>query len=283
MKRVVIFGHKGQLGKDLVKLFQSEYEVVGYDLPELDITSPDIYKLLDDSAPDLVINSSAYTNVDMAEKEIDKAFLVNEVGARLVADLANQWGSPVVYYSTDYVFDGMQRRPYREEDIPNPLSVYGRSKLAGEKSVMDYNPKHYILRTAWLYGPGGNNFIEKMISRAQTAEKLEISEDEIGSPTYTWDLAQMTKRIVETQKYGLYHAVNSGECSRYQWIKTCFEHLNITTPIIPCSRAKFILPAPRPAYSAMDNRKIMTAIEWKIPSWRDAIIHYLGRRGEQNK
>lgn len=283
MKKVVIFGHKGQLGKDLVKSFQSEYEVVGYDLPEWDITSPDIYKLLDDSAPDLVINSSAYTNVDMAEKEIDKAFLVNEIGARQVADLANQWGSPVVYYSTDYVFDGMQRRPYREDDIPNPLSVYGRSKLAGEKSVMDYNPKHYILRTAWLYGPGGNNFIEKMIHLSKTAEKLEISEDEIGSPTYTWDLAQITKRMVETQKYGLYHAVNSGECSRYQWIKTCFEYLNIKTPIIPCSRAKFVLPAPRPAYSAMDNRKIMAVIEWKIPSWREATIQYLLRRGEENK
>lgn len=282
MKKVVIFGHKGQLGKDLVKLFQSEYEVVGYDLPELDITSPSIYKLLDDPAPDLVINSSAYTNVDMAEKEIDKAFLVNEIGARQVADLANQWGSPVVYYSTDYVFDGMQRKPYQECDTPNPLSVYGRSKLAGEKSVVDYNPKHYILRTAWLYGPGGNNFIEKMILRSQTAEKLEISEDEIGSPTYTWDLAQMTKRIVETQKYGLYHAVNSGECSRYQWIKACFEYLNITTPVIPCSRAKFVLPAPRPAYSAMDNRKIMTVIKWEIPSWREAIIQYLKRRGEEN-
>ncbi|MGC9054161.1 MAG: dTDP-4-dehydrorhamnose reductase, partial [Candidatus Hydrogenedens sp.] len=281
--KIVIFGHKGQLGRDLVKLFQSECEVIGYDLPELDITNPDIYKLLDDPAPDLVINSSAYTNVDMAEKEIDKSFLVNEVGARLVADLANQWGSPVVYYSTDYVFDGMQRRPYREDDIPNPLSVYGRSKLAGEKSVIDYNPKHFILRTAWLYGPGGNNFIEKMIQRSQTAEKLEISDDEIGSPTYTWDLAIMTKKIVETQKYGLYHAVNSGECSRYHWIKTCFEYLNITVPIIPCSRAKFVLPAPRPAYSAMDNRKIRAVIEWEIPSWRESLLHYLGRRSEEIK
>lgn len=283
MKRVVIFGHKGQLGKDLVKLFQSEYEVIGYDLPELDITTPEIYKLLDEPAPDLVINSSAYTNVDLAEKEIDKAFLVNEVGARLVADVANQWGAPVVYYSTDYVFDGMQRRPYREDDKPNPLSVYGRSKLAGEKSVIDYNPKYYILRTAWLYGPGGNNFIEKMIARSRTAEKLEVSDDEIGSPTYTWDLARMTMKIVETKEYGLYHATNSGECSRYQWIKTCFEHLNISIPVIPCSRVKFVLPAQRPAYSAMDNRKIKAVINWEIPSWREALIHYLNRRREEEK
>ncbi len=282
MQRVVIFGHKGQLGRDLVKLFQSKCEVVGYDLPELDVTSPEIYKLLDDPAPDLVINSSAYTNVDLAEKEIDKAFLVNEVGARLIADVANQWGAPVVYYSTDYVFDGMQRRPYREDDVPNPLSIYGRSKLAGEKAVADYNPRHYILRTAWLYGPGGNNFIEKMIVRSQTAKKLEVSDDEIGSPTYTGHLAQMTMKIVETQKYGLYHATNTGECSRYQWIKTCFEHLNISLPIIPCSRVKFIAPAQRPAYSAMDNRKIRATIQWEIPTWQEALLNYINRRGENN-
>ncbi len=280
MQRVVIFGCKGKLGRELVQLFQKECEVVGYDLPELDVTSPEIYKLLDDPAPDLVINASAYTNVDLAEQEIDKAFLVNEVGAKLVADLANQWGAPVVHYSTDYVFDGMQRRPYREDDVPNPLSVYGQSKLAGEKEVAEYNPRHYILRTAWLYGPGGNNFIEKMIQRAKTAEKLEISDDEIGSPTYTLDLAMMTRKIVETKQYGLYHATNSGECSRYQWIKTCFEHLSISTMVIPCSRVKFVLPAQRPAYSAMDNRKIMSVINWKIPSWQDAVIRYLNRRGE---
>lgn len=279
MQKVIIFGCKGQLGKDLIKLFQTEYEVTGYDLPELDITNPtELYGLLDEPTPDLVINSAAYTNVDLAEKEVDKAFLVNEVGARLVADLANQWEVPVVYYSTDYVFDGMQRRPYREDDTPNPLSVYGRSKLAGEKTTMECNTKHYILRTAWLYGPGGNNFIEKMIQRSKTADKLELSDDEIGSPTYTWDLAQMTMKITKTEQYGLYHATNSGECSRYQWIKECFELLKISTPLSPCSRAKFVLPAQRPAYSAMDNRKLASVIGWKIPSWKDAVKNYMERR-----
>ena len=279
MQKVVIFGCKGQLGKDLVKMFQSEYEVAGYDLPELNITNPtEVYRLLDEPTPDLVINAAAYTNVDLAEKEVDHAFLVNEIGARLVADLASQWGVPVVYYSTDYVFDGMQRKPYREEDTPNPLSVYGRSKLAGEKTTTECNPEHYILRTAWLYGPGGNNFIEKIIQLSKTAEKLEISDDEIGSPTHTWDLAQMTMKITKTGQYGLYHATNSGECSRYQWIKECFELLKISTPISPCSRTKFVLPAQRPAYSAMDNRKLASVIGWKIPSWQDAVRIYMDRR-----
>lgn len=279
--RVLIFGAKGQLGKDLIKCFQPEYQVIGYDLPELDITNAtEVYRLLEGEAPDLVINSAAYTNVDRAEEEIDKAFLVNEVGARFVADLAKQWNVPVVYYSTDYVFDGTQRKPYTEDDIPNPLSVYGRSKLAGEQATKEVNPKHFILRTAWLYGPGGNNFIEKMVNRARTAEKLEISDDEIGSPTYTWDLAQMTLDIAKTHQYGLYHATNSGECSRYQWMKECFELLDISTPVLPCSRSKFVLLAQRPAYSAMDNRKITSVLGRKIPSWREAVKEYIKRREE---
>ncbi|MCX8064413.1 MAG: dTDP-4-dehydrorhamnose reductase [Candidatus Hydrogenedentes bacterium] len=276
---VYIFGSKGQLGRELVEVFQGEYQVEGFDLPEFDITNPSmVYSLLGKEAPDLVINSAAYTNVDKAEEEIDQAFLVNEVGARLIADLANQWKAPVVYYSTDYIFDGMQRRPYKESDVPNPLNVYGQTKLAGERATKVANPKHYILRTAWLYGFGGNNFIEKMISLVQTREKVEVSEDEIGSPTYAFDLAQITKEIVKTQAYGVYHAVNSGECSRYSLIKEAFSLLKIEIPIEPCSRTKFSLPAKRPAYSVLDNSKLSNILGRQIRSWSEALRDYISRR-----
>ncbi len=280
--RVYIFGYKGQLGRELVKVFQSEYQVEGFDLPEFDITNPSIvYSLLSKEPPDLVINASAYTNVDKAEEEIDQAFLVNEVGARLVADLANEWKVPIVYYSTDYVFDGMQRKPYKEDDPPNPLNVYGRTKLAGEHATQVANPRHYILRTAWLYGPGGNNFIEKMVKLAESKDKLEVSEDEIGSPTYTLDLANITKEIVKTQAYGLYHATNSGECSRYRFIKEAFSLMGIDKSIEPCSRTKFVTPANRPAYSVLDNSKLSSLLGHPIRSWDMALKDYVSRRGKE--
>ncbi len=279
--RVYIFGSKGQLGRELVKVFQTDYQVEGFDLPEFDITDPSmVYSLLSKESPDLVINSAAYTNVDKAEEEIDQAFLVNEVGARLIADLANEWKVPVVYYSTDYVFDGRQRMPYKEEDATNPLNVYGQSKLAGERATQLANPKHYILRTAWLYGPGGNNFIEKMVKLAESKDKLEISDDEIGSPTYTLDLANITKEIIKTNAYGLYHATNSGECSRYRLIKEAFSLLGINKPVEPCSRVKFTLPAKRPAYSVLDNTKLSSLLGHPIREWDEALKDYVTKRGE---
>lgn len=276
---VYIFGCKGQLGRELVNIFQSESQVEGFDLPEFDITNPSmVYSLLGKDIPDLVINCAAYTNVDKAEEEIEQAFLVNEVGARLIADLANQWKVPVVYYSTDYIFDGMQRQPYKENDIPNPLNVYGQTKLAGEQATRVANPKHYILRTAWLYGPGGNNFIEKMISLAESRGRIEVSDDEIGSPTYTLDLALVTKEIVKTRAYGVYNAVNSGECSRYSLIKEAFSLIGIDKPVEPCSRAKFTLPAKRPAYSVLDNSKITKVLGHPIRNWSEALKDYVTRR-----
>lgn len=279
--RVYIFGSKGQLGRELVKVFQTDYQVEGFDLPEFDITNPSmVYSLLSKESPDLVINSAAYTNVDKAEEEIDQAFLVNEIGARLIADLANEWKVPIVYYSTDYVFDGTQRMPYKEDDVTNPLNVYGKSKLAGERATQLVNPKHYILRTAWLYGPGGNNFIEKMVKLAESKDKLEISDDEIGSPTYTLDLANITKEIIKTNAYGIYHATNSGECSRYRLIKETFSLLGINKPVEPCSRVKFTFPAKRPAYSVLDNKKLSSLLGYPIRKWDEALRDYITRRGE---
>lgn len=280
--RVIIFGAKGQLGRDLVRVFSRDYEVVGYDLPELDITNPThVYHLLSSPTPDLVINSAAYTQVDQAEQDLDACFLVNEIGARLVADLASQWSVPIVYYSTDYVFDGLQRKPYREEDPCNPISVYGRSKLAGEVATRTVNTRYYILRTAWLYGPGGNNFIEKMVQLARKYGKLEVSDDEIGSPTYTWDLACWTKELVQTKQYGLYHATNSGECSRYQWVKESFSLLGLDIPVTPCSRTKFVLPAERPAYSALDNSRLAKVLGHELRTWQEALRDYIQRREGQ--
>lgn len=276
---VVIFGGRGQLGRDLTALLAPRAEVAVADMPECDITLPGVAGgFIRKHSPALVINAAAYTDVEKAEDEPDAARRANEEGARRVAEAAAEAGVPVVYYSTDFVFDGASEAPYAEDAPTAPLSVYGRTKLLGEEATRAANPRHYILRTAWLYGPGGNNFVEKIIRAAQQRPELRVVLDEEGSPTHTWDLAQATLALADSGKHGLYHVVNTGCCSRFEFARTILEMAGSATPVRPCAAAEMPMKAKRPPRAVLDTAKYTEATGLTPRPWRDALAHYFERR-----
>ncbi len=277
--RVLIFGNAGQLGRDLMKVFSVDAQVTGYDLPGVSIADPAaVHECVVRDKPDLVINAGAYTNVEGAEDNAAEAFRINEGGARIVAETTRAAGLPIVHISTDFVYDGTKRTPYAPTDKPNPLSIYGKSKLAGDEAVRAANPKHFILRTAWLYGPGGNNFVEKIIGAAKKNPSLKVVSDEIGSPTHTWDLAEACRSVAGTHAYGLYHAVNAGATSRDKFAKKILELAGINTLVNSCSSGEFPVKAARPAYSVLSTATLEAASGYRFRPWEDALNHYLSRR-----
>ena len=274
--RTLIFGSKGQLGKDVEEAASLLGETAGYDLPELDITSPAaVMACIADFHPDVVINAAAYTDVERAEDDAATAFRVNETGARIVSEAAAAAGVPVVYVSTDYVFDGEKGAPYLPEDPVNPQSVYACSKEAGERAVRHAAPRHFIVRTAWLYGPGGNNFVEKILRGAATRPSLKVIEDEVGCPTHTLDLAQAILALCATEAYGTYHAVNAGVCSRYDFARAILRFAGLDTPVAPCNATEFPMKARRPMHSELDVSKIENIIGQKMRPWQEALEEYL--------
>ena len=277
--RTLIFGSKGQLGRDLMEVFHRECEVVGYDLPEVDIADEvALQPLVEQFGPDLIINAAAYTNVEAAEDDMEGAFLANETGARNISELAAYHDVPVVYFSTDYVFDGKKSAPYLPDDPMTPLGVYGKSKAAGEHATMVANPHHFILRTAWLYGPGGNNFVEKVLAAAKSRPELKVVDDEVGSPTHTHDLAEAVLALVKTHHYGVYHAVNTGACNRFEFAQAFLALAGSKTPVKPCKSAEFPTKADRPYYSVLDTTSLTEASGYVMRPWQDALAHYMERR-----
>lgn len=277
--RTAIFGAKGQLGRDLMRVFSAEGETAGHDLPELDAADPDMVRLaVERFRPDVLINAAAYTDVERAESDPAEAFRVNETAAGVLAQTAMDAGIPVVYYSTDYVFNGEKQRPYLPTDPISPLGVYGASKAAGEVATRAANPAHYVLRTAWLYGPGGNHFVEKILRAAETRPSLRVVEDETGSPTHTLDLALATRAIIQTSAYGVYHAVNAGSCTRYAFARAILERAGIAIPVAPCKAADYPSQARRPAYSVLDTTTLSQAARYTFRSWEDALDDYMARR-----
>jgi dTDP-4-dehydrorhamnose reductase len=279
--RTLVVGARGQLGRDLVTVFRKIGDVRGVDLPEVDVTdASDVTDVVASTVPDLVVNAAAYTDVEAAEHHREAAFRVNELGARIVAEACDEAGVPVVYYSTDFVFDGSQDRPYEPEDPVHPSGVYAESKAAGEHATSETNPRHFILRTAWLYGPSGNNFVEKILRAAVSKPVLTVVTDEVGSPTHTWDLALATRALRATEAYGTYHAVNAGACSRFEFAQEILRLAGCDTTVEPCSAAEYPANAPRPAYSVLSTEKLTAACGWMMRSWEDALAHYMERRKE---
>jgi len=277
--RTLIFGANGQLGRDLTAVFDQIGEVRGYDLPEVDIADEvALQPIVETFGPDLLINAAAYTNVDGAEDDVANAFLANETGARNVAEIAAYRQIPVIYFSTDYVFDGTKGTPYLPTDPMSPLGVYGKTKAAGEHATIVANPHHFILRTAWLYGPGGNNFVEKVLRAAASRPELSVVDDEFGSPTHTLDLAEAALALARTQNYGTYHAVNTGACNRLEFAQAFLEMAGVTTPVRACKAAEYPSKAPRPAYSVLDTTALTAASDYTMRPWRDALAHYMERR-----
>ncbi|HUW60967.1 MAG TPA: dTDP-4-dehydrorhamnose reductase [Candidatus Bathyarchaeia archaeon] len=275
----ILFGSKGQLGRDLCARFSRDGEVFAADLPEVDIADfGAVEEFMREARPDLVINAAAYTDVEAAEDNPASAFRVNETGAGHIARASARAGAAVVYYSTDFVFDGTKRSPYVPEDAPTPLCVYATSKLAGEEATRENNDRHCIIRTAWLYGPGGNNFVEKIIRAAQTRPSLTVVEDEVGSPTYTFDLVEATAALASAGAVGTFHVVNSGSCSRYEFARTIVELAGLDTRVEPCSAEAFPMKAKRPLYSVLSNEKYEKLTGNTMRAWQEALAGYIQRR-----
>ena len=268
----VILGANGQLGKELYYLLKSSnIEVIGLTKNEIDLANPEsIIEKLSKYPAEYLVNCAAYTQVDKAEEEIDLAYKVNGLAVGQVAKYALENYIPFVHISTDYVFDGSSKTPYKETDQTNPQSVYGKSKLLGEKETLLRNPKAYILRTAWVYGAHGRNFPKIIADKLRSGESLQVVNDQIGSPTWTFDLANAIIGILEKKPdSGIYHVTNTEFCSWFEFAQEIAKSLRIDeNKISPTTSDKFIRPAKRPSYSVLSNEKWIKAGLKPLPSWR---------------
>ncbi len=276
--KVAIIGANGQLGRALVNVFGDEANPLTHD--DLDVTEFKSLKTLKNLKPDVIINTAAYVRVDDAEMYPEKAFAVNSIGALHIAKIAREIDAINIYISTDYVFDGAKKEPYTERDIPNPINVYGVSKYAGEIFTRNYSSKHYIIRVASLYGVGGakgkgGSFVDWIIKKAKRNEELKIVDDQVMSPTYVADVATKLKSFLEIEPpYGIYHLVNSGYCTWYEFAKAVFDILGWAVDINPIKSTELNRLARRPAFSALRNANL-EKIELKMPHWKDALKRYI--------
>jgi dTDP-4-dehydrorhamnose reductase len=285
---LALIGANGMLARKVLELAPVRYAVHGFDLPEFDLADERLVRTaLTVLRPAVIVNCAAYTNVDGCESEADTAFRVNGEGPGVLARVAREIGATLVHISTDYVFSGEGSRPYREEDAPAPRSVYGRSKLAGEEAIAASGlERYFIVRTSWLYGPGGKNFVETMVRLAQEREELRVVADQVGSPTYTGDLAAALFSLLALEErgiavpYGRYHFADQGSCSWHGFAeaivaqaRVCGEELRVQR-VTPITTADYPLPAPRPAYSVFDTERYRRATGKAIPPWRESLEHY---------
>ncbi|MCD6290657.1 MAG: dTDP-4-dehydrorhamnose reductase [Anaerolineae bacterium] len=274
--RIVVTGARGQLGRSLCALL-TDAAVLAIDVDEADIRDGDqVIPLIAGFQPDVVIHAAAWTDVDGAERDPDAAYAVNAVGTQNVALACQRAGAAMVYVSTNEVFDGRASRPYREWDQPAPISVYARSKWAGERIAQMLLNQLYIVRTAWVYAPGGNNFPSKIIAAADRLGRLRVVDDEFGNPTYAPDLAAAIVQLISTGRFGIYHLTNEGVCSRYEWAREVLrlsgrEHIPLTP--IPSSEWK---RAAQPPLRAILANTAAAALGIRLRPWREALVDYFG-------
>ncbi len=282
-KRILLIGAHGQLGSDL-GLALSPYEVTGTTHQSLDVVQPDqVKQVVQTCRPQVIINTSAFHKVDICETEVMRAFEVNAYGIRNLAIAAREADAVLVHFSTDYVFDGASSRPYMEEDPPNPVNVYGVSKLAGEKMVRFLWEKSFVIRSSGLYGHAGSsgkggNFVEMMLKKARNHEAIRVVDDQRLTPTSTRELARKVVELFETGHFGLYHITAGGECSWYQFAKKIFELKGIRTNLASTSSRDYRSPARRPAYSVLANARLQQLGMDDLKSWDAALQEYLEYR-----
>jgi dTDP-4-dehydrorhamnose reductase len=273
---ILVAGAGGMLGHDLLAAFAGTAR--GVCREDMDITSSaSVRKVLMTLKPQVVINAMAFTDVDGCESRREPAFLVNGEGVRHLSEATAEIGAKLVHVSSDYVFDGMKGSPYVEEDPVNPLSIYGKSKLAGEENAR-LNPDHLVVRTQWLYGLHGRNFVETMLRLATEKDKLSVVDDQIGSPTWTVDLALAIKVLIEKRCRGTYHAVNTGNCSWFGFAEAIFAEKKIETGLRSITSGELGRPAPRPLFSVLDCGKLQRDTGLRMEDWRDALKKYLKAR-----
>lgn len=272
--KILVTGSNGQLGREVARQGKA-HELILTDVHSLDIGNGSAVRdCFREIKPDAVIHCAAYTNVDSAESDADNAFRVNVIGAQNVAAGCLETGARMAYISTDYVFDGEKKTPYREFDATNPQTVYGRTKWQGEEIVRQILGRHYILRTAWLYGDG-NNFVRTMLKLAEEQKTLRVVNDQLGTPTSTVDLVKAIFRLLGSDSYGTYHATCQGECSWYDFACAIFRLANQNVTVTPVTSAEFPRPAKRPAHSVLDNYMLRMTVEDPMRHWEAALKEYL--------
>lgn len=287
MKNVLVIGSEGQLGNE-IKCLSSEFDNIDFiftTIEELDITDTKrLEATIRQEAFDYIINCTAYTAVDKAESETELANAINHLALQTIGKSAFEQKSKVIHVSTDYVFDGQNHKPYTEEDKPSPNSVYGKTKLDGEKALMMNNPESIIIRTSWLYSSFGHNFVKTMLQLGKNKDELNVIFDQIGTPTYAKDLAEVILEIIQKDinlsipfNKGIYHYSNEGVCSWYDFTKAIHELSAINCSVHPIETKDYPTDAPRPQYSVMNKAKIKTIYKINIPHWRESLQECLSR------
>lgn len=274
--KILVTGAKGQLGQDVVKLLEEQTcEVFGFGREELNITDEkQVNEKVLSIQPDVIIHTAAYTQVDQAESDEEAAFKVNAEGTKYLAQAAEAVGAKFCYVSTDYVFDGTKNAPYKADDQTNPQTVYGKSKLVGEQYTQEYCSKYYIVRTSWVFGIYGNNFVKTMLRLVESKNEIGVVNDQVGSPTYTADLANFIINLVKSNKYGIYHASNSGVCSWYDFAQEIFKLAQLDIKMKPLKSEEFIRAAVRPKYSVLSKEDTQEQEIYKFADWEDALKRY---------
>lgn len=276
--KVLVTGVKGQLGYDVVRELQSRgHGAIGVDIEEMDITDETaVSRVMEETAPEAVIHCSAFTAVDRAEEEQELCYKVNVQGTENIAKMCQKLGCKMLYLSTDYIFSGEGQRPWEPEDTPSPLNAYGQSKYQGEVALRQYVDKYFIVRISWVFGINGNNFIKTMLRLGKENGAVKVVDDQIGSPTYTFDLAKLLVDMIETEQYGAYHATNEGICSWYEFAKEIFQEANMKeVTVTPVSSEEFPVKAKRPKNSRMSKEKLVQNGFSLLPSWQDAVKRYI--------
>ena len=280
MNNILVTGSTGQLGSDVVKeLLKRGYSTLSPNRSEFNLCSEDsIRNYILNSNCEAIVHCAAYTQVDKAEDEKDLCIKINATATKHIVKCAKILDIPMIYISTDYVFDGTKDGEYTENDETNPINIYGESKLAGEKYVQEILDKYYIVRTSWVFNINGKNFIETMLRLSKANNQLSIVNDQIGSPTYTKDLSRLLVDMLETSKYGLYHATNEGYCSWYEFADTIFKLANINIDIKAINSNEYASSAKRPLNSKLSKDKLIEYGFKPLPHWEDALKDYLIRR-----
>jgi dTDP-4-dehydrorhamnose reductase len=278
--KIMITGDKGQLGADCTRVLGKTHEVLGVDLDDLDITElPNIELLVQQFKPDIIVNCAAYTRVDDCEIEKELAWRANVTGAENLAKCVEKHGGCLIHISTDYVFDGRKMVPeaYVETDVPNPISYYGITKLEGEESVKRTTDQYAILRTAWLFGISGHNFLKTMLklSLRSSDNKIKVVNDQFGSPTWTYRLALQIERLIETNHRGIFHATSEGYCTWYELAVYFLKKMNISHTIIPCTTEEYPTQAARPMNSILENRNLKEKGMNIMADWKSDVDEYV--------
>ena len=289
--KILITGSKGQLGNELQDIIKSgkaeiglvseeikKSEVIALDVDELDITNLEqVTAKFNELKPDVVINCAAATNVDGCESNEDFAFKVNSIGPRNLAMVSEKIGAKLVQVSTDYVFSGLGSKPLTEYDLTAPYSVYGKTQLLGENYVREFSSRYFIVRTAWLYGYVGHNFVYTMRRLGKEKDVITVVNDQRGNPTHANDLAYHILKLIQTEEYGVYHCTGKGECTWYDFAKMIIELSGEKCEVKPCTSEEYKTPAKRPEYSSLDNMMLRNTVGDEMRDWKDAITSFIER------